>query len=204
MKKFSEFIDRLEENFIAILLGLMTMITFGQVVARYGFNTGWGSALEITQVLFAWLILFGMSYGIKLGIHLGVDLLIRKFSKVSFKFFTLFGAFACIVYGVTLFSSEWITLVGGDSGKGGAWFYWSKMYTLNIGMESIALPEFIDGPDQRLPRWVAYLMLPIGLALFVFRSIQAFFAILLGKREMIIASHEAEDLVENNKNIIED
>jgi C4-dicarboxylate transporter DctQ subunit len=35
------------------------------VVARYGFHTGWGGALELTRILFAWMILFGMSYGVK-------------------------------------------------------------------------------------------------------------------------------------------
>ncbi|MGH1486034.1 MAG: TRAP transporter small permease [Cellvibrionaceae bacterium] len=200
MNKFSQLIDRLEEDFIAILLGLMVIITFVQVVARYVFNTGWGSALELTQVLFAWLILFGMSYGVKRGIHLGVDILIRKFSKPIFKLCALFGALACIAYGVIFLSADLV----GFTGKGGAYFYWSKMYQLNIGMESIALPEFIFGPDERLPRWVAYLMLPVGLVLFIIRCVQAFFAILSGQREMIIASHEAEELLEQNKNVVGD
>ena len=204
MDRFSEYVDRFEENLIAILLGLMTLITFVQVIARYGFNAGWGSALELTQVLFAWLILFGMSYGIKHGIHLGVDILVRRFPQPAFKILSLCSAFACIVYGITFISAEWISLVGGESGKGGAWFYWSKMYQLNIGMEAIALPEFIYGPDQRLPRWVAYLMLPVGLALFVFRCIQAFIAILRDQTEMIIAAHEAEDLIESNKNVVKE
>jgi len=66
-------------------------------------------------------------------------------------------------------------------------------------MESIVLPEFIFGPDERLPRWIAYLMLPIGLALFIFRAIQATLAIIKGDKEMIIAAHEAEELLEENK-----
>lgn len=204
MKKLSRIVDRLEEDFIAILLGLMVLITFSQVIARYIFNSGWGSALELTQVLFAWLILFGMSYGVKRGIHLGVDILIRKFSKPVFKACTLFGALACIVYGITFISAEWISLFGFESGKGGAWKYWKLFYDTGFGMEAIALPEFIYGPDERLPRWVAYLMLPVGLALFVFRCVQALYAIVTGKREMIIASHEAEELVESNKDILAD
>ena len=203
MNRFWRWLDRLEENLIGLLLGLMVMITFTQVIARYVFNSGWGSALELTQVLFAWLILFGMSYGVKIGSHLGVDVLIRKFPSRVFRFFSVLAAVACIVYGITFFSAEWIGWVGGDSGKGGAYFYWSKMYKIGIGMESITLPEFIFGPDERLPRWVAYAILPVGLLLFVLRCIQALIAILLGKREMIIASHEAEDLIEQNKSIAE-
>jgi len=204
MNKIGKAIDSFEEKFIAILLGLMVLITFSQVVARYIFNSGWGSALEITQVLFAWLILFGMSYGIKVGSHLGVDIIIRKFSTPVFKAFAVLGGLACIFYGVLFFSSDWIDLIGGPDKKGGAYYYWSKIHKIGIGMESIVLPEVFFGADERLPRWVAYLMLPVGLALFVFRCIQATLAIVLGKREMIIAAHEAEELLEENRGILED
>jgi len=152
-------------------------------------------------VLFAWLILYGMSYGVKVGAHLGVDILIRKFPPKVFKIFALIGAFICIVYGVTFLWADWVTWFGVESKKGGAYFYWSKIYKIGIGMESITLPEFLFGADERLPRWVAYIILPIGLVLFIVRCVQAFFAILTGDREMIIASHEAEELLEKNKNI---
>ena len=204
MSKIGKFIDSLEENFIVLLLGSMVLITFSQVIARYIFNSGWGSALEITQVLFAWLILFGMSYGIKVHTHLGVDILVRKFSQPVFKFFAIFGCIACIVYGVTFFSAEWVSWVGGPENKGGAFYYWSKIKTIGIGMESIVLPEFIFGADERLPRWIAYLILPIGLALFVFRCIQATIAVIKGDREMIIAAHEAEELLEENRDVLKD
>ena len=35
-------IESLDETFIALILALMTLVTFSQVVARYGFNSGWG------------------------------------------------------------------------------------------------------------------------------------------------------------------
>jgi TRAP-type C4-dicarboxylate transport system permease small subunit len=55
-------VSRLEEGAIALLLAAMALVTFSQVVARYVFNTGAVWALELTQYLFAWLVLFGMSY----------------------------------------------------------------------------------------------------------------------------------------------
>ena len=45
-------------------------------------------------------------------------------------------------------------------------------------------------------------MLPVGLALLSFRSLQAMVQILMGQREMVIASHEAEELVEENKDAL--
>jgi C4-dicarboxylate transporter DctQ subunit len=47
-------------------------------------------------------------------------------------------------------------------------------------------------------------MLPFGLALFSFRCLQASIQIWRGERELIVASHEAEDLVAENKHRIKD
>ena len=77
MQAVSDWVDRIERGILAFLLATMTIVTFGQVVARYVFNSGWVSALELTTICFAWLVLFGCSYGLKIGGHLGVDALIR-------------------------------------------------------------------------------------------------------------------------------
>ena len=68
-------VNELEESLIAIILGLMTMITFANVIARYVFNSNLLWALELTVFLFAWLVLLGMSYAVKTVAHLGVDVL---------------------------------------------------------------------------------------------------------------------------------
>ena len=60
------------------------------------------------------------------------------------------------------------------------------------------------GLQERVQRWIAYLILPIGLALLGFRALQAIVDIATGKRELIIAGHEAEDLVAENKDILKD
>ena len=61
--------NRLEEGMIILLLLGMTLLTFVQVVARYVFNSGFVWALEVTTYMFAWLVLTGMSYGVKVGFH---------------------------------------------------------------------------------------------------------------------------------------
>ena len=55
-----------------------------------------------------------------------------------------------------------------------------------------------------MQRWIAYLILPIGLTLFGYRGLQAMVLIWRGDRDMIIASHEAEGLVAENKDILKD
>lgn len=204
-------IARIEENILAILLATITLVSFTQVVARYGFNTGWSGALELTRILFAWLILFGMSYGIRTGTHLGVDAFIRLLPKPMFKAAALFGALTCILYGAMLIHSGWLELFGAKSvtnwRQSGALGYWNFMFERGTGLDDLRYPEWMQntfGLQERVQRWVAYIMLPIGLSLLIFRSIQAFLAVWSGERELVIAGHEAEELVAENKDILKD
>lgn len=201
-----DLVSRAEENFLAVLLATITLVSFAQVIARYGFNTGWGGGLEFTRIMFAWMILFGMSYGIKNGSHLGVDALIQLLPRPLFKAVALFGALCGILYGVVLLSADWLQFFGADT-KGGAIVYWSKFFKIGIGLDDLRYPEWFQhlfGVQDRVQRWVAYIMLPFGLALFSFRCLQASIQIWRGERELIVASHEAEDLVAENKHRIKD
>jgi C4-dicarboxylate transporter, DctQ subunit len=204
--RFPEGLARFEENVLAILLAVITFVAFTQVIARYGFNSGWSGALEFQRILFAWLILFGMSYGVRANTHLGVDAFVRLFPARGFRVLAALGAAACILYAAILLGSAWLQVFGIQT-KGGAVTYWSTIYKTGAGLDEMKWPQvFIDslGVKERFPRWSAYLVLPAGLALFAFRSVQALVDILKGRREMIIASHEAEDLVAEHKDALKD
>jgi C4-dicarboxylate transporter DctQ subunit len=196
-----DLVTRIEEGILSILLAAITLVSFSQVVARYGFNSGWTGALELTRILFAWLILFGMSYGIKTNSHLGVDIFVRMLPKRVFRVAAIFGALICFLYGFTLLFSDWLQAFGANA-RGGAVAYWQRMFQLGIGLDGIRYPDWMQtafGMQDRVQRWIAYLMLPIGLSLFAYRSLEAIIDIARGKREPIIASHEAEDLVAEHK-----
>jgi GTP cyclohydrolase II len=109
-------VNEIEETAIAILLGAMTLITFTNVVLRYGFNTGliWG--LEATTFLFAWLVVFGVSYAVKVTANLGVDALINVFSVPLRRVLALVAAAICIAYAALLLK--------------GAWDYWANFANL--------------------------------------------------------------------------
>ncbi|GLQ17182.1 TRAP transporter small permease [Maritalea porphyrae] len=205
-RRWESAVTRLEENVLAILLALITIISFVQVVMRYGFNASFGGALELTRIIFAWLILFGMSYGVKMGTHLGVDAFIRMLPKKGLRYAAIFGAAATLLYAVMLISVDWMKIFGVSS-KGGAVVYWSKMYQLQLGLEDLKYPSWISEPlglDERVKRWMAYLILPVGLGLLGFRSLQAMIQIIRGERELIIAGHEAEELVAENKDVLKE
>ncbi|HEY5763745.1 MAG TPA: TRAP transporter small permease [Rhodocyclaceae bacterium] len=199
-------VDRLEENALVLLMLLITGVSFGQMVARYMFNTGWSAALEFTTVCFSWLILIGMSFGIKRGTHLGVDILIKALPNPATRWFGIFGAAMGVLYGMILLDATWLQLLGVET-RSGAIDYWAKMYKINIGSEELRWPEFIQewfGVKDRVQRWLVLIILPISLALIAFRSLQAMIEIYRGDRTTLIAGHEAEDLVKENLGVLKD
>ncbi|MGQ2902280.1 MAG: TRAP transporter small permease [Neoaquamicrobium sediminum] len=201
-RRYPELVSRIEENILATLLAIITFVSFTQVIARYGFNTGWSGALEFTRVMFAWMILFGMSYGIKHGVHLGVDAFVRLLPSNLFRPAALFAAVCVFLYAFVLLYAGWLALLGVDVSTNwrqtGAIGYWTFMFDRGTGLDDLKYPLWMQetfGLQDRVQRWIAYIMLPAGLALLALRAVQGFVAILRGEREMLIASHEAEDLV---------
>ena len=164
-------VHHLEEGFIALLLALMTVITFSQVVARYVFSTGFGWALELTTYLFAWLVLFGISYGIKVGAHIGIDVVVRQFPLHLRRIVGLIAVLCCCAYCIIL-------LVGATQ-------YVYKLYA--IGIEAQDLP---------IPRWIPFIMLPLGLLLALVRLLQVTWNTLLGKQAGLQLADEAREAIE--------
>ncbi len=192
-------IDNIEETFIAITLGLMTVITFANVIARYVLNTNilWG--LEATVFLFAWLVLIGASYGVKQTFHIGVDVVLVMVPKPLRKILTLIACAVCVLFAALILK--------------GAWDYWSPFIGKRAFYETDDLPVpffltwisdvFNDGEAyEKLPRFIPYAALPIGMALLLYRFIQATYYVITDQQVGIIASYEAEELMEEvtNKN----
>lgn len=188
----SRFVNRLEEGAIAFFLGGMVLITFSQVVARYVFNSGAVWALELTTFFFAWLVLLGISYGVRIGAHLGVDAFVKMLPRRYERYLVLFAGLCCCAYAAIMLF--------------GAWEYWSKIYRFGIDTEDLYVPrvivELLYGGQEGfryepigIDRWVPYSVLPIGMALLLFRFAQATYLIAIGKRELLIAGHEAEEAV---------
>ncbi|HQS46909.1 MAG: TRAP transporter small permease [Pseudomonadota bacterium] len=198
MGRFGQSVDRVERIIIAFLMGAMVLTSFAQVVARYVFNTGWLGALEFTRILFAWLILFGMSYGVKIGSHLGVDTFVRAFPKPIFRAFAIFGALCGVLYAAIFFAADWLQLFGLPT-SGGAYSYWLRTFNTGIGLHELRYPEWAQhafGMQARVHRWVVYFILPLGLALLAYRCAQAAIQIWRGEREMITISHESGELMD--------
>lgn len=195
-------INEIEETLIALILGLMTLITFVNVIARYVFNTNILWALETTVFLFAWLVLIGASYCVKTRAHLGVDVLLNAVSPTIRRILAIISVVACITFSILLLIGSWnywspfaaLPMLDGTV-KDQAWYEVNDIPMLDF-------LRFIEGPMnqgeayEKLPRFIPYAALPIGLFLLTLRFFQAAWQVFTGKSDTIIASHEAEDLVE--------
>jgi C4-dicarboxylate transporter DctQ subunit len=204
-------VNEIEETAIALILGIMTLITFTNVILRYGFNTGliWG--LEMVSFLFAWLVLFGISYAVKVTAHLGVDAIINLFDTRVKRVLAIIAVAVCIAYAFLLLKGAWdywAPFAGLDSTTG-RWFptgFANSRDQAWYETNDIPMPEFLrfleasmnQGEEyEKLPRFIPYAMLPFGAALLLFRFIQAGVRIVKGTQATIIVSHEAEDDVAN-------
>jgi C4-dicarboxylate transporter DctQ subunit len=220
--------DRIERNFIALLLGLMTMITFANVVIRKlqemdfwrshwfepwaePLSTFGLQSLETTVFLFAWMGIVGTAYMVRIKAQLGVDVALNYLSPSWRKAATLFAVGACLLYTLLLL-------------KGG-WDYWApfanlpptegriipegfKTRYLHQGyyeVNDIVMPQwaqflgdwFNDGEKyEKIPRFIPYFALPLGISMLLWRYLRVAVEVMQGKANMIIASHEAEDLVD--------
>ncbi len=188
--RVGEFTDYLEETLIALFLGLMTLLTFANVVFRYVFNGNILWALELTVFMFAWMVLVGASYGVKKHFHIGVDVVINLLPAHLRKGCALIAVFCCLSFSVLL-------LIG-------SWNYWLPFVTDRAWYETddIPMPEILqflsdwlnEGEAyEKLPRFIPYFALPLGMAMLTFRFLQIFWQVLTGKVDRMIASHEAEE-----------
>lgn len=190
----SRFVNTFEEIGIAVLLGSMTALTFANVVARKLFDSNILWALEATTYLFAWLVLFGVSYAVKISAHLGVDAVVNMASPPLQKLMGLLSVAACLAFSLLL-------LYGG-------WEYWDKFHTKLAFLEAEDVPfpiwlqsltGFVEDGEatyENIPRFIPYFILPFGMALLTFRYLQAAWQLWTGDKRLLIASHEADDLLE--------
>lgn len=155
-------------------------------------------------------MIFGISYCVKVSANLGVDAVINILSPAKRRALGLVAGFVCIVYALLLLKA--------------GWDFWAPFANLPAttgrwlptGFEADFLPQgwyevndipfpswlgflqdvFNDGDEyEKLPRVLPYVILPVGMALLLFRSVQATWRLWRGETDRLIVGHEAEDQV---------
>ena len=159
---------RLEEGLLALLLAAMTVLTFLQVVLRYVFNHGFVWALEANTYMFGWLIMIGVSYGIRVHSHIGVDFAVKALPRAWQRATGLLGIALCLLYAGIMFD--------------GSYAYLYKLWRLGVLAEDIPLE-----------RWQLSIMLPLGFALLAVRLVQQAIDILRGRSSGLLLADEAAE-----------
>ena len=217
----ARFVHSFEETAIAVLLGLMTVLTFTNVILRYFFNSSliWG--LEVVLVLFAWLVLFGIAYGFKITAHLGVDAIINLFDSRTRRILGLISALLCIVYALLVLKGAWDywapfadlpkttgrifpTGIDWDARRYGFQetgqipipFDWLKTWLEQTFNSYEQGGEILTDEYNKMPVLVPYSILPVAACLILYRICQVAVRIWTGEQDRLIVSHEAEDAVE--------
>ena len=202
--------DAIEETLIAALLGLMTLLTFANVIARYVLNSNILWALELTVFAFAWLVLLGASYAVKKGMHLGVDLIVNAVQPRARRVLGLASVACCIAFAFLLLKGgyDYWAVFADLPPTEGRWlptgfpetFRSQSFYEVN----DIPLPGFLrfvegwllypgDPPFEKVPKAIPYVVLPVSSALLLFRFLQAAWRIWLGTADRLVVSHEVDD-----------
>jgi len=76
---------RLIEGVIALALAVMVVLVFGNVVLRYGFNSGLTVSEEVSRWLFIWMTFLGAVVALREHGHLGVDMVVQKLPPIGKK-----------------------------------------------------------------------------------------------------------------------
>lgn len=90
---------------MAAALAVMVVLVFGNVVLRYGFNSGIAVSEEVSRWLFLWLTFLGAVVALNEHAHLGTDMLVSRLPAAGKK--------ACLVIAqLAMLYMTWLMLRG--------------------------------------------------------------------------------------------
>jgi len=206
--------DRIEETLIAVLLGLMTLVTFANVLARYLFNSNILWALELTVFMFGWLVLLGASYAVKKNAHLGVDVVINLVSAPVRRALALVSVGVCLLFSLLLLKGAWDywAVFAELPPTTGRWFPtgldwdargqgWYEVQDIPMIAPLRFLEDVLNYGEayEKIPRAVPYAVLPLSMLLLVIRFAQAAVNIWRGTADRLVASHEIDERIDTAK-----
>ena len=195
--------DKLEEAFIVFLLSTMTLVTFvyvilnnlytplyelgdrfeeGSSLGDFFYSGGdfflelaqamtWSNAL--TKALFAWLIFFGLAYGVRTAGHIGIDAVVKLFPRHIQRYIGIVACSVCMGYAglMTVSSSEWI----------------HTLLKAGIGAEDLG--------HYGIMQWHIGVIVPAGFALVFIRFAEVFVRILRDEQTGLGLADEAAEAI---------
>jgi C4-dicarboxylate transporter, DctQ subunit len=161
--------NKIEEILIGSLLAIMVIITCLQVVLRYVFDSGivWG--LEATSYAFLWMVLLGLSYGVRTNSHIAVDLILNWLPSRSRRLLLLLSVSLGLIYTLSMLY--------------GTYVYIERLHFLEIYAQNISVPK-----------WMLSAALPVGFLLLLLRLLELAIQIYSGEKDSLGVSNERVSL----------
>ena len=103
------------EALMALMLAIMVVMVFGNVVLRYGFNSGITVSEEVSRWLFVWMTFLGAIVAVREHGHLGTDMLVAKLPTWGKKLCLVVGHLLMLFASYLLLTGSWQqTLINWD------------------------------------------------------------------------------------------
>lgn len=147
MNLLNTVLNRLEEFIVSVALVISVLLTFIEVVLRYGFGSSLGFTHELVVYLLILTGLVGASVGVRKKVHLGVDLLIKQFPVIVQKMILIVVAFTSALFCLLI---------------------------MILGIQHVQiLIEFGQlSPEMEIPMYFPKSIIPIAFGLMTFRYLQ--------------------------------
>jgi C4-dicarboxylate transporter DctQ subunit len=128
-------------------------------------------SIALTKALFAWLIFFGLAYGVRTAGHIGVDALVKLASKPVQRIIGLIACLCCLGYAglISVASFDWM----------------STLFSAGIGAEDLG--------HYGIMQWHITLIVPFGYAMVFIRFLEVFIRILRNQQTGLGLADEAAE-----------
>lgn len=146
MNKLIRPLEWIENGIAVVSMTTVSLLVFGNVISRYGFNYTPIWSEELSRFLVVWSIFIGVAIGVRKNQHIGVDALIRFLPhKLKLASEVLLNLIGVVVIGILVFNSlEFI------------------QHTREFEQLS---------PAMRIPMYIPYIAMPVGLSLSIIHFI---------------------------------
>ena len=146
MKKVLQILNKIEENSASSLLIITSLLVFVQVILRKGFNYSISWSEEVSRMMIAWFIFIGSNMAVKENAHVSMDVL------------------ASILTGrVKIVIEIMVNIVN--------IIFCIVMINAGIGMIKSAIEIGSMATSVRIPLYIPYASVPVGISLMLLRYI---------------------------------
>lgn len=126
---------------MATCLAVMVLLVFGNVVLRYGFNSGITASEEISRWLFIYLTFIGAIVGLYEHSHLGVDTLVVRLPRWGKRLCFVVSHVLMLVATAMLMSGSWQqTLINVDNAAPATGLSMGILYAAGLVFSVSAIP----------------------------------------------------------------